>query len=484
MAQTIINNGDTGLVARNAINNNFTELYDYSIRLNVAAQINSISAKATPIGADILIIEDSADSWNKKKVLLSNMIATDGTAIHEDVAGEINAITVKAVPTSSDLLLIEDAADSNNKKKITLGTLPFDSSKIEDTDGDTYVDTESGSDTDIVEFGSPATGSTLGFKFISDTGGTPTEVLQVDGDGNLIKNGYEFAVLKSAENSFYLATDSLHSSAGGSADNNFGFGGGVMPSVSSGNNNIGIGRQALYTLTTGTYNTVFGRQAGYSITSGKHNVLIGPYAGYALTTGESNIFLGEFAGRRHTTESNVFQVSNQSYANLATEQSDALIYAVMNATKASQTLTINAATTISNDLTGNILTVDDGSTDVLTVDNDGNSIQTGYNSASGLIQGMSTITASTYNITASDHTLQLDGTSNAVTVTLPSIGTANHGQIYEFACINSSNTVTIDTISALQYIGYTGTSQSTTLSVGQFTRYQADNNSSRWIKLN
>ena len=48
----------------------------------------------------------------------------DGTAIHADVVGEIAAVTVKATPVSGDLILIEDSADSNNKKSITIGTLP------------------------------------------------------------------------------------------------------------------------------------------------------------------------------------------------------------------------------------------------------------------------------------------------------------------------------------------------------------------------
>lgn len=40
-------------------------------------------------------------------------------------AGDINSFTTKATPTTSDLLIIEDAADSNNKKKVTAGTLPI-----------------------------------------------------------------------------------------------------------------------------------------------------------------------------------------------------------------------------------------------------------------------------------------------------------------------------------------------------------------------
>jgi hypothetical protein len=47
------------------------------------------------------------------------------TSIHDDVAGEFNAITLKSTPTTSDVLLIEDAADSYNKKKATAGSLPF-----------------------------------------------------------------------------------------------------------------------------------------------------------------------------------------------------------------------------------------------------------------------------------------------------------------------------------------------------------------------
>lgn len=49
---------------------------------------------------------------------------TDSDAIHDNVSGEINAITAKATPTTSDLLVIEDAAASYAKKKITLGDIP------------------------------------------------------------------------------------------------------------------------------------------------------------------------------------------------------------------------------------------------------------------------------------------------------------------------------------------------------------------------
>jgi len=50
--------------------------------------------------------------------------STDPDAIHVNVAAEIDGITAKATPTVSDILVIEDAADSNNKKKVLLGNLP------------------------------------------------------------------------------------------------------------------------------------------------------------------------------------------------------------------------------------------------------------------------------------------------------------------------------------------------------------------------
>ena len=48
----------------------------------------------------------------------------DGTAIHDDTAGEIAAIATKASPTGADLLLIEDAAAANAKKSIAISSLP------------------------------------------------------------------------------------------------------------------------------------------------------------------------------------------------------------------------------------------------------------------------------------------------------------------------------------------------------------------------
>ncbi len=122
-----------------------------SIKDNVAGEINAITEKATPVSADLILIEDSADSNNKKKIQIGNLPGgggTDADAIHDNVAGEIAAITEKGTPVSADLLIIEDSADSNNKKRVQIGNLPGGSSdpsswmdRADWTDNTEYVNT-------------------------------------------------------------------------------------------------------------------------------------------------------------------------------------------------------------------------------------------------------------------------------------------------------------------------------------------------------
>lgn len=126
-----------------------------AVHTNVAGEIATVSEKVVPIAADLLLIEDSADANNKKRVQAGNLpvpahslgghtsttlavlnalisdatlddagaARTDTTAVHDNVAGEIAAVALKATPVPGDLILIEDSADTNNKKRVTLGTL-------------------------------------------------------------------------------------------------------------------------------------------------------------------------------------------------------------------------------------------------------------------------------------------------------------------------------------------------------------------------
>jgi len=78
------------------------------------------------VGVVVLNTGDISEVTDKNYVTDAekSTIGTDSDAIHDNVASEISAITSKGTPTTSDLLLIEDVADSNNKKKINIGSLP------------------------------------------------------------------------------------------------------------------------------------------------------------------------------------------------------------------------------------------------------------------------------------------------------------------------------------------------------------------------
>jgi hypothetical protein len=79
-------------------------------------------AGATPVASDTVAFHDAG--VGPRKAAISALPVTDSDAIHDNVAGEINAITEKATPVNGDWVLIEDSADSNNKKKAQLGNLP------------------------------------------------------------------------------------------------------------------------------------------------------------------------------------------------------------------------------------------------------------------------------------------------------------------------------------------------------------------------
>jgi len=90
--------------------------YDGSVWYAITPQKSSLCYDKT---ADSLMSFDGT-AW----AAIGGGGGTDVNAVHVNVASEISGITAKATPTSSDLLIIEDAADSNNKKKITIGDLP------------------------------------------------------------------------------------------------------------------------------------------------------------------------------------------------------------------------------------------------------------------------------------------------------------------------------------------------------------------------
>jgi len=92
-----------------------------AIHKNSPDEINTLDIKATPISADMVIIEDSEDSWLKKKAAFpSTTEVTDPNAIHKNVADEIQAIPLKPFANHNDLVLIEDSDDLWAKKSTYL----------------------------------------------------------------------------------------------------------------------------------------------------------------------------------------------------------------------------------------------------------------------------------------------------------------------------------------------------------------------------
>lgn len=69
-----------------------------------------------------LIYQSDGASWSTWATVGGG--GTDANAIHDNASGEIAAITEKASPVSADLILIEDSEASNAKKRVQVGNLP------------------------------------------------------------------------------------------------------------------------------------------------------------------------------------------------------------------------------------------------------------------------------------------------------------------------------------------------------------------------
>jgi hypothetical protein len=94
-----------------------------AIHDDTVGEINAVAVKGTPIGADIVLIEDSAASWAKKKATITSLPTADSDAYHDNVANEITATAEKTTCADADEFLMEDSAASFVKKAITFANL-------------------------------------------------------------------------------------------------------------------------------------------------------------------------------------------------------------------------------------------------------------------------------------------------------------------------------------------------------------------------
>lgn len=87
-------------------------------------EISLMAEKSPAIGNDLLLIEDSVAGYAKKKIKISSLPSTvDVTALHKVTEGEIYAMTEKTTPVSDDIVVIEDSAAAYAKKKVKVVNL-------------------------------------------------------------------------------------------------------------------------------------------------------------------------------------------------------------------------------------------------------------------------------------------------------------------------------------------------------------------------
>jgi len=115
--------------------------------------------------------------------------------------------------------------------------------------------------------------------------------------------------------------------------------------------NVMVGQQAGMH-GTGSYGTYVGHQAGYSSdTSAPYGdadaiTAIGAFAGTGISTADNCTYIGAYAGRYQTTIGNRVIVDGLDRTNAANEITDTLMYGILAATPASQSLRVNAGTFI------------------------------------------------------------------------------------------------------------------------------------------
>jgi hypothetical protein len=114
-------------------------------------------------------------------------------------------------------------------------------------------------------------------------------------------------------------------------------------SGSTGSTNLAIGYAALYAVTSGSYSVAIGANSLTALTTGGVNTAIGLNAGQTAN-GSNCLFIGAYSGA-YETASNIVILDTIDRTNLAGGKAGAILYAVTNATPASQTVVFNAVLT-------------------------------------------------------------------------------------------------------------------------------------------
>ena len=192
--------------------------------------------------------------------------------------------------------------NGSNFEVISSGTI----SEIEDSDYDTFIDVESGTDPDDIIIGTGGTiywilkngrleiTNTGNSVFIGDNAGTDDDL----SDNNNVFIGYNAGTSNIngynnvAVGSNALATNGESSYYSNSSANNVAVGYNSLWSNTSGYNNSAVGSEAMFSNSSGQRNNAFGYKALYANSTGYDNVAIGNEALIANQTGYYNVVVG------------------------------------------------------------------------------------------------------------------------------------------------------------------------------------------------
>lgn len=96
-----------------------------AIHSSSLGEIAQITAKSSPTSSDLVLIEDAAATYAKKKATIGTLpYGRQPSAIHDNISGEIAALTEKTTLVDADKMLIEDSEAADAKKMIQVVNLP------------------------------------------------------------------------------------------------------------------------------------------------------------------------------------------------------------------------------------------------------------------------------------------------------------------------------------------------------------------------